>query len=162
MTNLRLAFRQLIQSRGFTIIAVLTLSLGIGANTAIFSVINAVLLAPLPYPDAGRIMTLAEAAPGAPSVSIAFPDYLDWRRDNTVFESLAISRADSRNLSGIPGRSPERVATANVTASFFKVIGLAPALGRAFSEEEDQVGGPALAVIIERLWERAFGRDPKV
>jgi putative ABC transport system permease protein len=162
MSDLRFAFRQLLQSRGFTLIAALTLSLGIGANTAIFSVINAVLLAPLPYPDAGRIMTLYEAAPDAPSVTIAFPDYVDWRRDNTVFESLAISRSDSRNLSGIPGRSPERVGTANVTASFFKVIGLAPTLGRTFSEEEDRVGGPGLAVISERLWGRAFNRDPQV
>ena len=162
MSHFRLAFRQLAQSRAFTVIAVLTLSLGIGANTAIFSVINAVLLAPLPYPDSGRIMTLCEAVPGAPAVSIAFPDYVDWRRDNTVFESLAISRSDSRNLSGIPGRSPERVGTANVTASFFKVIGLGPILGRTFSEEEDRVGGPGLAVISERLWERAFGRDPQM
>ncbi len=161
-TNFRYALRQLRNNPAFTFVTVLTLSLGIGANTAIFSLINAVLLQPLPYPKADRIVTLHEAAPGAPSVSVAFPDYCDWRRDNSVFENLAISRFDSRNLSGIPGRSPERVGAAYVTANFFKVIGLAPIVGRTFTEEEDRVGGPPLAVISERLWERAFARNPNV
>src|SRR5471032_760362 len=102
MNDLRFALRQLRKSPGFTFVAVLTLALGIGANTAIFSVINAVLLEPLPYPQANRIMTLNEFS-GQTDSSIAFPDYLDWRRDNTVFEQLAISRRDSRNLSGIAG-----------------------------------------------------------
>ena len=149
----------LLKSPAFTLVAVLTLALGIGANSAIFSVINAVLLQPLPYPQADRIMTLNEFS-GQTDSSIAFPDYLDWRRDNTVFEQLAISRRDSRNLSGIEGREPERVGAAYVTANFFQVIGLAPERGRVFTPEEDRVGGPALAVISDRLWARAFQRDP--
>ena len=161
MSDLRFAFRQLRKSPGFTFVAVITLALGIGANTAIFSVINAVLLQPLPYPDANRIMSLNEFS-GGTNTSIAFPDYVDWRRDNTVFEHLAISRRDSRNLSGIQGREPERVGAAYVTANFFKVIGLAPELGRVFTDEEDKVGGPALAVISDRLWQRTFQRDPAV
>ena len=159
MTDLRFALRQLFKARGFSVIAILTLSLGIGANTAIFSVINAVLLAPLPYPQADRIMTLNEFSSGTNS-AVAFPDYLDWRRDNTVFAELAISRGESRNLSGVEGRPPERVGVAFVTANFFKVIGLSPELGRTFTEEEDKVGGPALAVISDSLWRRAFQKDP--
>ena len=161
MHDFRFAFRQLRKSPGFTFVAVMTLALGIGANTAIFSVINAVLLQPLPYPHADRIMSLNEFSGGTNS-AIAFPDYLDWRRDNTVFEQLAISRRESRNLSGIPGRAPERVGAAFVTANFFAVIGLTPELGRTFTEEEDKVGGPALAVISDRLWQRVFQKDPGV
>src|SRR3954454_14266880 len=159
-TDFRYALRQLRKSPGFTFIAIVTLALGIGANTAIFSVINAVLLAPLPYPQADRIMTLNEFSSGTNS-AIAFPDYLDWRRDNTVFEELAISRRESRNLSGIEGRQPERVGVAFVTANFFKVIGLSPEVGRTFTEEEDKEGGPALAVISDSLWQRVFQKDPK-
>ncbi len=161
MNDLRFAIRQLTKSPGFTFVAVLTLALGIGANTAIFSVINALLLEPLPYPQADRIMTLAEETGGSKS-SVAFPDYLDWRRANSVFEHLAVSRSESRNLSGVHGREPERVGAAFVTANFFKVIGLAPQVGRVFTEAEDKVGGPALAVISDRLWARAFQRNPEV
>ncbi len=129
LNDFRFALRQLRKSPGFTFVAVLTLALGIGANTAIFSVINAVLLQPLPYPDASRIMTLNEFS-GGTNTSIAFPDYLDWRRDNTVFEHLAISRRESRNLSGISGRQPERVGAAFVTANFFQghrfIAGIGP------------------------------------
>ena len=161
MSDFRFALRQLIKSPGFSAIAILTLALGIGVNTAIFSVINAVLLAPLPYPQADRIMTLNEFSGGTNS-AIAFPDYLDWRRDNTVFEALAISRRESRNLSGIEGRQPERIGVAFVTANFFKVTGLSPEFGRPFTEDEDKVGGPALAVISDSLWQRVFQKDPGV
>jgi hypothetical protein len=119
MNDLRFALRQLRKSPGFTLVAVLTLALGIGANTAIFSVIHAVLLRPLPYPEPHRIMALHQGN-GVQEFSVAFPDYLDWRRDNTVFEHLAVSRSDSRNLSGIAGREPERIGAAYVTANFFQ------------------------------------------
>lgn len=161
MNDIRFALRQLRKSPGFTVVAVLTLALGIGANTAIFSIIHAVLLRPLPYPEPERIMALHESN-GAQEFSIAFPDYMDWRRDNTVFEHLALSRVDSRNLSEIPGRDPERISAAYVTANFFKVIGLAPQIGRTFTEEEDRVGGPQLIVISDRLWQRAYNRDPGI
>ena len=162
LSELRHAARSLAKQPGFTSVAALTLALGIGANTAIFSVIHAVLLAPLPYPDADRIVTLHETNGTGTPFAIAFPDYLDWRRDNKSFEHLALTRRDSRNLSGILGREPERVGAAFVTANFFYVIGLAPTIGRAFTEEEDRVGGPALAVISDRLWQRAFNRDAGV
>ena len=162
MTDLRFALRQLRQSPGFTFVAVLTLALGMGANTAIFSVIYAVLLRPLPYPEADRLAILTESDANQPEISISFPDYVDWKRDNTAFEEIAISRRESFNLSGLEGRAPEQVSGAVVTANFFNVIGLQPQLGRVFSTEEDRVGGPLLAVISDRLWERVFARDPQV
>ncbi len=162
MNNFRLAVRQLLKSPGFTCIAVLTLALGIGANSAIFSVINAVLLRPLPYPQPNEIMILNETDANQPSISISFPDYLDFKRDNHVFQQIAISQRNSYNLSGVQGRVPEQVSGAVVTANFFQVIGLKPQLGRFFTEQEDRVGGPALAVISEQLWQRVFARDPQI
>ncbi|MBA3833449.1 MAG: ABC transporter permease [Chthoniobacterales bacterium] len=162
MNHLRVALRQLLKSPGFTIVAILTLALGIGANTAIFSVINAVLLRPLPYPDPDRVVILQESDADQPNISVSFPDYVDWKKDNHVFEQLAVARRESYNLSGVKGRAPEQVSGAIVTANFFKVVGLAPQLGRVFTEEEDRAGGPALAVISDPLWQRVFQRDPRV
>ena len=129
MNDLRFALRQLRKSPGFTLIAVLTLALGIGANTAIFSVIYAVLLRPLPYPDADRLMIITETDANQPQISVSFPDYVDWKRDNTTFEEIAISRRESFNLSGLPGRAPEQISGASGQANFFKVIGLTAATG---------------------------------
>src|SRR6266496_346451 len=162
MNDLRFALRQLRKSPGFTFVAVLTLALGIGANTAIFSIINAVLLRPLPYSDADRIMVLNESSGPGQDYSVALPDYFDWRNDNTVVEHLAATHKESRNLSGIPGREPERVSCASVTRNFFNTIGLRPELGRTFGEDEDKVGAPPVVVISDRLWQRAFNRDPKI
>src|SRR5256885_15304499 len=162
MNDLRFALRQLRKSPGFTLIAVLTLALGIGANTAIFSVIYAVLLQPLPYPEGDRIVILTETDTNQPQISVAYPDFVDWQRDQTVFDALALSRRESYNLSGLEGRAPEQVSGALVTASFFKVIGLSPQIGRVFTEEEDRAGGPLVAVISDALWQRLFQRDPAV
>jgi len=162
MNDLRYAFRQLRKTPGFTFIAVLTLALGIGANTAIFSVIYAVLLQPLPYPNGERIVILTETDSNQPQISVAYPDYVDWRRDQAVFDALAISRRESYNLSGLENRAPEQISGSLVTASFFKVIGLSPQLGRVFTEEEDRVGGPAVCVISDKLWYRVFNRDPNI
>src|SRR5213596_1974267 len=162
MNDLTLALRQLRKSPGFTFVAVLTLALGIGANTAIFSIVNAVLLRPLPYPDAGRIMVLNESSGPGQDYSVALPDYFDWRKDNTVFEHLAATHKESRNLSGIPGREPERVSCASVTRNFFNIIGLPPEIGRTFSEDEDKVGAPPVVVLSDRLWRRVFNGDPAV
>src|SRR5213596_946985 len=162
MNDLTLALRQLRKSPGFSAVAVITLALGIGANTAIFSIVNAVLLRPLPYPDAGRIMVLNESSGPGQDYSVALPDYFDWRKDNTVFEHLAATHKESRNLSGIPGRDPERVSCASVTRNFFNIIGLSPKIGRTFSEDEDKVGAPPVVVISDRLWRRVFNADPSV
>src|SRR5881392_2507158 len=162
MNDLKLGFRQLRKSPGFTFVAVLTLALGIGANTAIFSIVNAVLLRPLPYPDADRIMVLSESSGPGQDYSVALPDYFDWRNENTVFEHLAATHKESRNLSGIPGRDPERVSCASVTRNFFNIIGLSAQIGRLFGGDEDKVGAPLVVVISDRLWQRAFNRDPSV
>jgi putative ABC transport system permease protein len=138
------------------------LALGIGANTAIFSIVNAVLLRPLPYPDADRIMVLNESSGPGQDYSVALPDYFDWRNDNTVFEHLAATHKESRNLSGIPGRDPERISCASVTRNFFNIVGLPPEIGRTFSEDEDTVGAPPVVVVSDRLWRRVFNADPSV
>ena len=162
MSNLRLALRQLIKNPAFSAVAVITVALGIGANTAIFSIVNAVLLRPLPYPDADRIMVLNESSGPGQDYSVALPDYFDWRNDNTVFEHLAATHKESRNLSGIPGRDPERVSCASVTRNLFNVVGMSAQIGRSFSEDEDKVGAPPVGVISDRLWRRAFNADPSV
>src|SRR5438477_2177204 len=160
MNHFRFALRQLIKNPAFSAVAIATLALGIGANTAIFSIVNAVLLRPLPYPDADRIMVLNESSGPGQDYSVALPDYFDWQNDNKVFEHLACTHKESRNLSGIPGREAERVSCASVTRNFFDVIGLPTEIGRTFSEEEDKVGGPPVVVLSDRLWQRAFNRDP--
>src|SRR5881409_182014 len=162
LQDFRYALRMLAKQPAFTAIAVLTLALGIGANTAIFSVINAVLLRPLPYPNAGRIMVLNESSGPGQDFSVALPDYFDWQKESKTFEHLACTHKESRNLSGIPCREPERVSCASVTRNFFDVIGLSPEIGRVFSADEDKVGAPPVAVISDRLWQRAFNRSPKV
>src|SRR5689334_2073903 len=107
--DFQFALRQLRKTPGFTFIAVLMLALGIGVNTAIFSVIYAVLLRPLPYPEADRLAILTESDANQPEISVSFPDYVDWKRDNTGFKEIAISRRESYNLSGLQGRAPEQV-----------------------------------------------------
>src|SRR5947208_7777295 len=162
MNDLKFALRQLRKSPGFTFFAVMTLALVIGANTATFSIVNAVLLQPLPYPDADRIMVLNESSGPGQNFSVALPDYLDWQRDNTVFEHLAATHKESRNLSGIPGREPERISCASVTRNFFNIVGLPPEIGRTFSQDEDKVGAPSVVLISDRLWRRVFNADPSV
>src|SRR6187401_3160479 len=147
MNDLKLAFRQLRKSPGFTLVAIVTLALGIGANTAIFSIVNAVLLRPLPYPHADRIMVLNESSGPGQDFSVALPDYFDWQKETKTFEHLACTHKESRNLSGIPGREAERVSTASVTRNFFNIIGLSPQIGRVFSEDEDKVGAPPVAIV---------------
>src|SRR6476620_6784046 len=100
INDFRFAFRQLRKSPGFTFVAILTLALCIGANSAIFSVINAVLLRPLPYPEPGRLVIVTESDADQPGISVSYPDYLDWKKENTVFDNIAVSRRETYNLSG--------------------------------------------------------------
>jgi predicted permease len=160
MNDLRFAVRMLLKSPGFTIIAVVTLALGIGANTAIFSVVDAVLLRPLPYPKSGQLFQLTETRPGFGEMSVAYPNYLDWRSAQHSFEDLSVYRRDDFNLT--ENSEPETLHGAFVTASYFKVMGLAPKLGRVFSEREDRAGGANVVVLSEALWRRAFGGDPQI
>lgn len=154
--------RALLKSPAFTIVALATLALGIGANTAMFSVVHSVLLRPLAYPNFERVGVVFESGENFPQMSIAWPNYLDYRAEMKGAEQFALSRRESYSLSGIEGREPEMVQGALVTANFFQVTGLPPKLGRTFTAEEDKVGGAPVVVIGERLWTRVFQRDPNI
>src|SRR5436190_24002341 len=124
MNDIRFALRQLLKSPAFTLIAVMALALGIGANTAIFSVVNAVLLRPLPYPNSGQLVLLREMTPQFPNGSVSYPNYLDFRTSNHSFTDLALTRRESYNLSPVGGGgTPERVGGGRVTYNFLSVIG---------------------------------------
>lgn len=158
--DIRYALRQLRKSPGFTAIVVLTLALGIGANTAIFSVVNGVLLNPLPFHNAGRIVSMFEATPNFPNGSISYPNFLDWQRDNRSFEAMAAFRSTDGSITGVG--QPENVRAQRISATFFPILGVNPILGRNFTPEEDQRGAGPTALISEGLWKRKFGSDRNV
>jgi putative ABC transport system permease protein len=145
----------LVKKPGFTMIAIVTLALGIGANTAIFSVVNAVLLRPLPFPNADRLVAVSENSLWDPDISVAFPDYLDWQAQQTVFESMSARMPTGGIISG--ANEPERVLGRLVTPSFFSTISVQPMLGRAFTEAENTPGASPVMVISHGLWQRQFG-----
>jgi len=161
LDDLRYAIRQMANSPGFAIVAILTLTLGIGANTAIFSVVNAVLLNPLPYPQPDRIVILFRETPNFKTGSISYPNFDDWRRENQSFSSMAAYRGmGGATLSG--GGEPESVMGEMVSAGFFEILGIRPVLGRTFTEDEDRLGANPTVMIGEGLWERKFASDPRV
>ena len=161
LNDLRYAIRQLAKSPGFAVIAILTLSLGIGANTAIFSVVNAVLLNPLPYPQPDRIVALFHDKANFRTGSISYPNFEDWRRENQSFSSMAAYREmGGVTLSG--DGEPEVVIGQMVSAGFFEILGVKPVLGRTFSSDEDRLGANPTVMISEGLWKRKFGSDPQL
>ena len=164
LTDLRYAIRMLVKSPAFSVIAIVALALGIGANTAIFSVIDAVLLRPLPYPDSGRLVLLREKVLGLfESGSVSYPNYLDWRAAQRSFTDLALCRHDSVNLSSqAQDTPPERVDAGVLTWNFLHVVGLPPFLGRDFTEADDVSHGPKVVLISEGLWRSRFGASKKV
>ena len=140
LSDIRYAVRNLLKRPGFTAIAVITLALGIGANSAIFSTINALLLKPLPIADQDRVVAIWDKAPsrGVEHNEVAFANYLDWRAQNHSFDQLALERWWSTNFTG--GDTPERIQGFLVTANFLDVVGVKPIKGRNFLEEENQPG----------------------
>jgi predicted permease len=160
MKDVRYGLRQLRRNPGFAAVAVLTLALGIGANTAIFSVVNSVLLSPLRYLDADRLVALYSRTAEFPRYSISYPDFLDWVRDNRSFSALAAFLEDDFDLTG--RGEPERVSAEMVSASFFALLGVRPVIGRNFRAEEDQVGGAPVVMISGGLWKQRFGSSPDV
>ena len=162
LQDLRYASRQLLKNPGFTAVAVLTLALGIGANSAIFSVINAVLLRPLPFPSSERLVKISQTNPRANRWGdwVSYPDFLDWRQQNTTFEEVGAFRSWSFNLTGRD--RPEAVRGVYVSASLFTVLKQEALLGRTFLPEEDQPGGNRVAVLSHGLWQRRFGAEPGV
>ncbi|HWF89692.1 MAG TPA: ABC transporter permease, partial [Pyrinomonadaceae bacterium] len=162
LTDIRFGFRILLKQPGFTLVAVITLALGIGANTAIFSLVNSILLRPLPFREPDRLVRMLQASPklGLSSWGVSQADFAAYREQNRTFESIAIYNTAATNLTG--AGEPERLPIATVTADFFKVFGVSPLLGRTFVEGEDVKGKNQVCVISHAFWQRRFGGDPGV
>ena len=150
--------RVLRKSPLFAMVAVLTLALGIGANTAIFSIFNAVLLSPLPYPHPEQLVALGASKPNFQNGSISFPNFRDWRADNRTFQSMAISRATSYSLTGMG--DAEEVRAELISSDLFPMLNVRPELGRLLAPGEDEVGATPVALISASLWARKFGSSP--
>ncbi|HEY6404064.1 MAG TPA: ABC transporter permease, partial [Blastocatellia bacterium] len=160
--DLRYGLRMLRRNPGFTFVAVLTLALGIGANTAIFSVVNAVLLRPLPYRDPDRLVMVGHhgGSQGTVTIRATPPDFLEWREQAKVFEQIAAYKSSTADIT-VNGE-PERLDAGIISANLFATLGVAPALGRAFTPEEDTADGPPAVILSDSLWRRRFGGDPHV
>src|SRR5262245_9455652 len=159
--DIRQALRVLRKSPGFTLVAVLTLTLGVGANTAIFSIVNAVLIRPLPFPDADRVMGVWAHTDTARQLGVSYPEFADWREGNRTFEGLAVWRGQSVNLTG--AGEPERLIGSFVSANFHRLLGVSVAVGRGFEPAETEPGtAKPVAVISHGLWTRRFGGDATI
>jgi predicted permease len=158
--DLRYAMRQLRKNPGFTVVAVATLALGIGANTAIYSVVRAVLFKSLPYSDPDRLMILDEYQEHAGRMSVGWMNFLDWRTQAHSFEAMAAYRLDDRTLTGIG--EPALLRAGEVSAAFFSILGAQPVLGRVFTESEDKVGASPRAVLSYEFWRNRLGGDSSV
>ena len=160
--DLRYGARMLIKNPGFALIAVITLSLGIGANTAIFSVVNGVLLNPFAYPDAGRIMFLSEHDLSQPddSTSVTYPDFLDWQKQQTVFSHMAAARGQTFNLTGVA--EPVQVKGAMISPEAFSLLEVAPQIGRVFTDRDNRLDSDRTAVLSYGFWQRQFGGEADV
>ena len=163
--DLRYSLRVLARSRSFTMVAVVGLALGIGANSAIFTAINAVLLRPLPYKQAEQLVLLWQLNRhnGDHEVKASAPDYIDWKEQNSVFQDIAAFNANSGlglNLSGVD--QPERISATSITGNLFSVLGVKPALGRSFLPDEERAGSTPVCILSDGLWKRRFASDPKI
>ena len=160
MQDLRFGVRTLAKSRGFTAVAILTLALGIGANTALFSVVNGVLLNPLPYPQPDQLVTLHESKPNFDAGSISWLNFRDWRKDNSTFSMMGLWRNFSFILTG--AGEAEQLRAQLISSDFLPLLGVKPVIGRFFDEGEDEIGAAPITVVSEGLWERKFGAAPGV
>src|SRR3954470_3986098 len=159
----RYALRQLFQHRAFALIAILALALGIGANTAIFSVVNAVLLQPLPYRAPDELVWLWGTNPlnDIPRENASYPDYIDWRQQAQSFQAMGGFAQTTPILTSDTGE-PERLPGAFVIGDFFNVLGIEPTLGRKFLPEENEAGKNRVVILSNALWQRRYGGDPKI
>jgi predicted permease len=158
--DVRYGLRNLAKHRGFTLIALLTIALGVGATTAIFSVVNGVLLKALPFPEAQQLISLTESSKEVPFMDVSYPNYLDWRAQQTTLDNLAAGYWAGGVLTG--GGEPERITGRFVTASFFTTLGVNPHAGRFFTDQEDAPGAERVMVLSQRLWQRRFGGNTDV
>ena len=160
LEDVRYGLRVLAKNPGFATIAVFTLALGIGANTALFSIVNGVLLNPLPYPHPEQLTILRESKPNFAQGSVSYPNFLDWRKDNTTFSSMAAVRFNSFILTGLG--DAEQIDALFVTSDFFSTLGVNPVLGRSFAPGEDRIGAAPTVMISAGFWKRKFASDPAV
>jgi len=160
LADLRYAVRLLLQSPGFTLIAVLTLALGIGATSALFSVVNGVLLNPLPYPHSERLIVIYARIAGLDSAPVEYPNFLDWQRDSRSFASMAAYRNEDYNYVG--NSEGERLSGYMISASFFDTLRISPVLGRTFRVDDDQIGAAPVAMLGGGFWKRRFGSSPDI
>src|SRR3954469_7082529 len=163
LSDIRYAFRMMAKQPGFAALAILAFALGIGANTAIFSVVNAVLLRPLPYPEPAQLINIRERTPTFPGGSVSYPNFLDWRAAQQSFTDISLFRRESYNVSTPKGGiAPERIGGGRAMFNFLTVLGVAPQLGRDFTEAEDVPNGPKVALISDKLWRKRFGASREV
>ncbi len=163
LEDLRFAIRQLVKNPGFTLIAIFALALGIGANTAIFSVVNAVLLRPLPYPESDKLIVMRERSSTFDRGAVGYMNWLDWHANQRSFTDLVLVRRESFNFSMRAGvGAPERVRGVRVSAGFISTLGLKPLIGRDLTTAEDSDGAPNVVLISENLWKKDFGGSPDV
>jgi len=160
MQDLRLALRGMRRAPVLSAVIIATLGLGIGANTAIFSVVHGILIEPLPYPDAERLVWLGESTQKSPGISVTWVNYQHWTRDNHSFESLAGFAVDHKIATG--GREPALIRTAVVTSGFLPLIGMKPQVGRLLGERDDVAGAPPVVVLSDTFWRRHFGADSRI
>ncbi len=153
--DLRYGARMLLKSPGITFVVVLALALGIGANTAIFSVVDAALLRPLPYDESDRLVFINETSKSMDEISISYPNFTDWRNQNSVFEKIGVSNRGSYNLTG--AGEAERIVTAQMSADLFAALRTNPLMGRVYNNDEDKPGGSPVVVLSYPLWQRRFG-----
>src|SRR5262249_41702766 len=160
--DVRFSLRTLAKSPGFTAVTLITLALGIGANTAIFSVVNAVLLRPLPYPEAGRLVMVwgTDSRRGVTEDVASFPDFEDWKAQSQSFEALAAFTARGMIIAGEGEAEMEQAIQA--TAGFFELLGTPPAIGRTFEPEEAELGAPHVAMLSDSLWKQRFAGRPDI
>jgi putative ABC transport system permease protein len=161
LQDLRYALRQLRKSPGFAAVAVITLALAIGANTAIFSVVHSVLLAPLPYQQVDRLMMIwgRNVSKGDLQFPISAGDFTDWKQRNDVFEDIAASYDNEVTLTG--AGDPKFILGYSVSPNYFPILGVSPTIGRTFTDEEAR-SGPNLIVLSDRLWRNTFHADPQI
>jgi putative ABC transport system permease protein len=160
MSELRYAFRSLAERPGFSGLAILTLALGIGANTAIFTVVNAVLLRPLPFTDPARLVLVLERNGNLPTLTTSWQNYIDWRDQSRTFEGFGAFRPLTMTLGG--GSEPERVPAKMLSSSVLPMLGIVPQIGRPFGPEDDRSGAAGVALLSDALWRRRFGAGPEV
>ena len=160
LQDLRFGVRTLRKAPAVTTLAVVALALGIGANSAMFSIVNAVLLRPLPYTDPDRLVQLYTSMPQFREASVSYPNFLDWQQRSRAFDSMAAYRNETFNLTGVA--TPERLRGQMASAQLFATLGVTPIIGRTFTSDDDRKGGAPVVVLTSDFWKTHFGSDPHI